>query len=134
MTTKYFAEKNKFNKNNDTPIVANYGATNEYKSYYCNWCSRRLSEIQGRSGENDAYYCDFCSIETNPDNEELRAESDITTPEGVNKVPLATTKFKEPTVGRQPVEIKGGLAELQRRGMKITSYSESNTKRKRDND
>jgi hypothetical protein len=54
--------------------------------------------------------------------------------EGPPDTPLATTKFKEPTIGRKPKEIRGGLAELQRRGMKITNYSEQNVRRERDSD
>jgi hypothetical protein len=31
----------------------------------------------------------------------------------------------EPELGKKKTEIKGGLAELQKRGIKITSYTES---------
>jgi hypothetical protein len=70
----------------------------------------------------------------NPEESELRAESDIYAPSGVNTTPYASTKFKEPTLGRKKTEVRGGLAELQRRGMKIISYSESNVRRERGND
>jgi hypothetical protein len=36
---------------------------------------------------------------------------------------------------RKKTEVKGGLAEIAKRGsIRITSYTESNTKRERDND
>jgi hypothetical protein len=49
-------------------------------------------------------------------------------PEGVNTTPYVAHP-PEPELRRKKTEVKGGLAALQKRGMKITSYSESNVKR-----
>jgi hypothetical protein len=46
-------------------------------------------------------------------------------PTGVNQNPYASTKFPEPDLKKKKTEIKGGLAELQKRGIRITSYTES---------
>jgi hypothetical protein len=133
--TKYFAEKNRFNRNDDTPISTGSEWTRaDRPSYICPYCSRTLNRLTDRHGLSPSYYCNFCRIESRPENTDLRSKSSIEPQKGGEDNPLASTKFKERTVGREPVEIKGGLAELQRRGMKITSYSESNTKRRKDND
>jgi hypothetical protein len=64
------------------------------------------------------------STTTNPEESELRAKSSIEPHEGTNKTPLATTKFPESTVGKQPVEPKGAFAALRARGIRITNYKE----------
>jgi hypothetical protein len=90
-------------------------------------CNRILSKLQDRNGANESFYCSSCSIEVFPSEvESLRSKNKLTTPEGVyNQTPYASTKFTEPDLRKKKVEIKGGLAELQKRGIKITSYTES---------
>jgi hypothetical protein len=61
-------------------------------------------------------------VEIIPSFTELRSKSRLTVPEGPPDKPLASTKFTEPTVGKQPPEIKGGLAALKAKGLKITNY------------
>jgi hypothetical protein len=81
--------------------------------------------LHGRSGENVSYYCNFCSVETNPQEKELRSKPRIEPHEGGNKVPLVSTKFTEPTVGRKKKELTGSFKVLRERGMKFTNITES---------
>jgi hypothetical protein len=123
--TKYYSEKHRFDNNYDTPIaVRDYTNTSSDHTYYCSWCQRQLIKLHGRSGENVSYYCNFCSIETNPEEKELRSKSRIEPHEGTNKIPLASTKFPECSVGKTPPPIRGTFAELQRRGIKIKNYKD----------
>lgn len=80
--------------------------------------------MQGRRGENVSYYCVTYSIEINPEETEVRSKSRLTTPEGINQTPYVAYP-PEPDLRRKKTEIKGGLAELQKRGIKVTSYTES---------
>jgi hypothetical protein len=125
--TKYYQDRHKFDRNDDTPIaVRDYTNTSSDHTYYCSWCQRQLVKLRGRSGENITYYCNFCSIESNPEEKELRSKSRIEPHEGTNKTPLASTKFTEPTLGKKKVEIEGALAELQKRSsIKIKTHTES---------
>jgi hypothetical protein len=123
--TKWFAEKNRFNVNNETPIaIRNYHTTNSNRTYYCSWCNRSLVKLQGRSGENVAYYCEACSIQSNPEEIDLKSKPSIEPQEGGEDNPLATTKFVEPTVGKKPIQLKGAFAALKARGMKIKYYKD----------
>jgi hypothetical protein len=111
---------------NDTPIVASYN-NNEHKDFYCKWCSRLMTRLIDSSKQNILWYCSACNIETNPDIDSLRSKSRLEVP-GVNQVPLASTKFKEPSVGRQKKELTGTFKILRDKGMRFTSVTESNTK------
>jgi hypothetical protein len=79
-------------------------------------------KLKGRSGENVAYYCESCSIESNPEETNLRSKSSIEPQKGGEDNPLATTKFVEPTVGKKPREYKGAFAELKARGVNMKYY------------
>jgi hypothetical protein len=132
-TTRYYDNK-RIGIPIDTPVSIGgdwYGEPQ--RDFYCEYCQRRLLKLQNNTG-NFSYYCNACSITTNPDEKEMRSKGKLETMPGPPNTPLATTKFKELTLGRKKTEVRGGLAELQRRGMKITSYSESNVRRERNND
>jgi hypothetical protein len=127
--TRYFNEKNKFNKDDDSIIsVRNYQEDTGSKTYYCNYCQRNLVELTDRSGLSPSWYCPNCSIEVDPSLTEVRSKSPLSVPEGPPEHPLATTKFVEPTVGKKPVEPKGAFAALKAKGIKITSYKEEKGK------
>jgi hypothetical protein len=123
--TKYYQDKNRFEKDSDTPIsVRNYEQIESRKEFFCPYCQRLLSRLTDRSGLSPSWYCSSCSVDY-PDQSEVKSKSSLSTPQkSNNENPLASTKFKEPTVGKEPTEIKGGLKALQQRGIKITSYSE----------
>jgi hypothetical protein len=122
--TKWHNDQHRFQQDNDLPIVANYGP-DENRSFYCE-CQRRMIKLQNNTG-NISYFCSNCNTtENNPEGSELRTASDIYAPEGVNKIPLATTKFVDKTVGKQPRTIKGGLKALTESGrIRVTSYQET---------
>jgi hypothetical protein len=91
---------------------------------FCPYCSLRLSRLLDSSGLNPSWYCSKCTIDY-PDKTDTKSKSSLSTPrKSNNDNPLASTKFKEPIVGREPTEIKGGLKALQQKGVKVTSYTE----------
>jgi hypothetical protein len=83
----------------------------------------KLSDSKGAS---ESFNCKSCSIEV-LESENLRKRSKLVTPKDRNNETLVSTT---PGVDYQSVEnykepeIKGGLAELKRRGIKITHYNE----------
>jgi hypothetical protein len=73
------------------------------------------------------YFCTRCSIEFNPEDENLRKESKLIVPDR-NIEPAVTsiqTNMADEVEIRHTPEIRGGLAELQKKGLKITSYKTS---------
>jgi hypothetical protein len=111
---------------NDSPIsIAEETIRYDNKrEYFCKHCSRKLFRLTDSSGKNQAHYCNLCSIEFDLGTE-LRSKSKLTTPEGVNREAFVSTKFPEYIVGKEPVEYKGAFKALQQKGIKITSYKES---------
>ena len=89
-------------------------AIDSREEHYCPCCQLRLSRLIDSSGLNTSYYCNHCSIEVIPSLTEVRSASKLVTPEG---------PVESPSVSYPP-EIKGGLAELKKRGIRITSYKE----------
>jgi hypothetical protein len=126
MTIYY--EKNSIKKDNDTPIsIAEETLGNhdyDKREYFCKHFSRKLFRLTDSSGKNQAHYCNFCSIEFDLGTE-LRSKSKLTTPEGVNREAFVSTKFPEYTIGKEPVQYKGAFKALRDKGIKITSYKES---------
>jgi hypothetical protein len=121
--TDYYNKKNKWRRDKDTPISIRNYEHDEPKTYYCNNCNRTLNKLIDSSGQNVSYYCNHCSIEVIPSLTEVRSASKLVTPEGPIENPSVSYP-PEVTIGRTPPEIKGGLAELKKRGIRITSYKE----------
>jgi hypothetical protein len=73
-------------------------------------------------GNNITYWCRNCSVEWDPTEENIRRESKISVPDRNVEPAVATTPgINEDSVAiRHTPEIKGGLKELQKRGLKIT--------------
>jgi hypothetical protein len=112
----------------DTPIVAGTEWTQDpRREYVCSYCNRTMIKLQDRNSANISYFCNVCNIQTNADaTDNLRTRSRLQMPEGVNTTPYASTKFPEPTLDKKKTTIKGGLAELVRKGsIRVTSYTES---------
>ena len=96
-------------------------------SYICSICNQGpLSRLSDASGNNSTYWCKNCSISYDPTEENIRRESKISVPDRNVEPAVATTPgINEDSVAiRHTPEIKGGLKELQKRGLKITYYEE----------
>jgi hypothetical protein len=98
------------------------GIESREKTFSCKFCNRTLAKLIDSSGENVSYYCTNCSI-TTYDTDDLRPERVIEMSDGPVEEPAASL-VPEPQLKRKKKEIKGTLAELQRRGVKVTSYKE----------
>jgi hypothetical protein len=135
--TKYNDNRNKGIPNPDLPIsVPNYEqiAIDSREERYCPYCQLRLSRLIDSSGMNPNWYCSKCVINY-PDKSEVKSKSRLSTPQKSNNENPRIAYTPEVELKRKKTEVKGGLAEIAKRGsIRITSYTESNTKRERDND
>src|SRR5215204_100869 len=88
--------------------------------YICSWCQRTLSRLIDKSGENPSHYCSYCQISFEPS--EVRKKPRIETAK-TNVEPAVTSIGFTPDVSiRHTPPIRGGMAELQKRGVRVTSY------------
>jgi hypothetical protein len=81
---------------------------------------------------DEEYYCNNCNIPFWPikTQQPLREKQKLTTPEGVNDETLISIVPDDPNEGvsttyGKPVKVRGGLKELQNRGIKVTNYRET---------
>jgi hypothetical protein len=130
--TKYYNDRNKFRIDNDTPIsLPNYEQIeiDSHTERFCPYCQFKLSRIIDSSGMNPNWYCSKCVINY-PDKSETKSKSHLSTPQQKSNNERPAVAFTpEPELKRKKVEVKGGLAELAKRGsIKITHYTESNTR------
>jgi hypothetical protein len=111
---------------NDTPVsIGDEWNRDPRREYVCSYCNRTMIKLQDRNSANISFFCSMCNIQTNEEEtDNLRTRSRLQMPEGVNTTPyIAHTP--EPGLKRKKVEVKGGLAELQKRGIRIKNYTES---------
>lgn len=74
---------------------------------------------------NTSFWCRNCSVEFNPEEENVRRESELSVPNR-NIEPAVSTTPGIPDISiRHEPEIKGGLKALQQKGLKITDYKEN---------
>jgi len=109
---------------NDKVVISSEYYTNDRPSYICSFCNQTLSRLTNSGGQNTAYWCRHCSVEFNPEDENLRKESKITVPDR-NIEPAVTsiqTNMADEVEIRHTPPLRGGFAELQKKGLKITSY------------
>lgn len=124
--TKWYDDQHKYKQDPGTPIsVAGNWYGVPQREFYCEYCQRRLSKLTDRSGLSPSWYCSFCQIESSPDEKEMRSKGKLETAEGPPDTPLASTKFKEPSVGRGKKELTGSFKILRDKGMRFTSVTES---------
>jgi hypothetical protein len=120
--TKYYQNKNRFEKYNDTPIsLPNYEQIESRNERYCPYCQIKLSRLLDSSGLNPSWYCSKCVIDY-PDKSETKSESYLSTPRKSNNENPAVSYAPEPTIGKKPIEYKGGFSQLAKQGRRITYY------------
>ena len=114
--------------NNDKVTISSEYYENIRPSFICNVCNCTLSKLTDHSGQNISFYCTRCNIEFDPETENIRRESKISVPNRNEETLVAHTPGQEYLNKQIEVkheqEIKGGLKELQKRGLKITHYEE----------
>jgi hypothetical protein len=107
---------------NDKIIISSEYYDNDRPSYICSFCNQTLSRLRDSGGQNSTYWCRHCSVEFNPEDENLRKESKIIVPDR-NIEPAITSIGNTPDVSiRHTPPIRGGFAEVQKKGFKIKDY------------
>ena len=110
------------NSGNDKVVISSEYYTNDRPSYLCSFCNQTLSRLTDSGGQNTAYWCRHCSVEFNPEDENLRKESKITVPDRNIEPAVSTTPGIQDISIRHTPPIRGGFAELQKKGIKIKDY------------
>src|ERR671921_2729232 len=109
-------------KKDDKVVISSEFYENEGPSYICSFCNQTLISLTDVGMNNQTYWCRSCSVEFNPEDENLRKESKLIVPDR-NIEPAVTSIGNIPDVSiRHTQPIRGGFAELKKKGLKIKDY------------
>jgi DNA-directed RNA polymerase subunit RPC12/RpoP len=112
--------------NKDKVIISSEYFEDTRPSYICSICNQTLIRLTDSSMQNTAFWCRNCSVEFDPENENVRRESKLSVPDRNIEPAVSSIQHdynKDVEIRHEP-EIKGGLKELQKKGLKITHYEE----------
>jgi ribosomal protein L37AE/L43A len=132
MGTKYYSDKNPWNKPTDTPITL--GEEEWYAesrpTYICDFCHHTLIKLSDRSGINISWYCNNCNTEYDPETE-LRSKTPLTMAEGPVTNP-SVSYAPERTIKRRKTEPRGSFKVLRERGVNIVNYKETGWRKEKE--
>jgi hypothetical protein len=113
--------------NDDKVVISSEYYKNDKPVYLCSWCNCTLSKLQDAGKNNTTYFCTRCAIEFDPESENLRRESKLFVPDRSIQPAITSiqTNMADEVEIRHTPPIRGGFAELQKKGIKITSYKTS---------
>jgi hypothetical protein len=94
----------------------------EITTFICNYCNLDLIKLSDSSGNNVSWYCNHCSIPFEPENESIRHKQKLEVPDRNIEPAIATTPGIPDVSIRHTPPIRGGFAELQKKGIKIKDY------------
>jgi hypothetical protein len=108
--------------NKDKVVISSEYYENERPSYICSFCNQTLIRLTDAGQNNTTFWCRHCSVEFDPESENLRKESKITVPDRNIEPAVATTPGIPDVSIRHTPPIRGGFAELQKKGLRIKNY------------
>ena len=115
---------NKVEPLDDKVIISSEYFEDDRPSYICSICNQTLIRLTDSSMQNTAFWCRNCSVEFNLEEENVRRESKLSVPDRNIEPAISTTPgIPDISIHHEP-EIKGGLLELKKKGLKITHYEE----------
>jgi DNA-directed RNA polymerase subunit RPC12/RpoP len=122
---KGLSKSRQTHKKDDKVVISSEYYTNEIKpSYLCSFCNQTLVRLTDAGQNNTSFWCRHCSIEFEPESENLRSESKLVVPDR-NIEPAVTsiqTNMADEVEIRHSPPLRGGFAELQKKGLKIKNY------------
>jgi hypothetical protein len=110
--------------NDEKVVISTEFFQNDRPSYLCSFCNQTLIRLTDAGGNNNSFWCRHCSIEWDPESENLRKESKLVVPNR-NIEPAVTsiqTNMADEVEIRHTPPLRGGFAELQKKGLKIKGY------------
>ena len=111
--------------NDDKVVISSEYFEEDRPSYICSICNRTLIRLTDSSLQNSSFFCRFCSVEFNPEEENVRRESKLEVPDRNQETLVSNTPGIPDVSIHKEVELKGGFAELAKKGLKIKDYKEN---------
>lgn len=101
----------------------------ERVEYVCNFChTGPLVTINDKAGNSDLF-CRRCSAVFDPQDNTIRHKQRLSVPLEIEPAATSTPGIGVDAVAiRHPKELRGGIAELQKRGLKITYFATNHSR------
>jgi|SRR5918996_595172 hypothetical protein len=94
----------------------------ERVEYVCSWCNHSLVRLSDRNNQSESWFCRACSIEFDPDDEKISHKQKLSIPYQDNEPAVASIGFTPDVSIHHTPPIRGGFAELQKKGLRIKDY------------
>jgi len=112
----------KLKPNEDKVVISSGYYQNDRPSYICSFCHQTLIKLTDAGQNNSTHWCRNCQVEFDPEVENIRKESKLSVPDR-NIEPAITSIGNTPDISiRHTPPIRGGFAELQKKGLRIKDY------------
>jgi hypothetical protein len=111
--------------NKDKVVITEEGfEAPEVTTFICNYCNRDLIKLSNGNGNNLSWYCNACDIPFEPENESIRHKQRLEVPDRNIEPAVSSiqTNMADEVEISHTVPIRGGFAELQKKGLKIKDY------------
>jgi hypothetical protein len=111
-------------KKEDKTIIGDEWNQEDHPTFLCSWCNRDLVRLSDRNNQGESWFCRNCQIPFEPSETQIRKKSKLGTqreeiePEVTS---IQTDPSKEVEIRHTP-PIRGGFAELQKKGLRIKDY------------
>jgi transcription elongation factor Elf1 len=115
--------RSKSNKEDKT-IIGDEWSGEDRPTFSCSWCNRDLVRLSDRNNQGESWFCRNCQISFEPSETQLRKKSKLGTQreEVEPEVTSIQTDLNKEVEIRHTPPIRGGLAELQKKGLRIKDY------------
>src|ERR671915_1023868 len=100
----------------DAVVISSEYYENDRPSYICSFCNQTLIRLTDTGQNNTSWWCRHCSVEFDPESENLRKESKITVPDRNIEPAISTTPGIPDISIRHEPELRGGFAQLAKKG------------------
>ena len=112
------------NKNDkfDGVVLGDEHTIPEKTEYICSWCNQSLVRLSDRNNQSESWFCRNCSIVFDSEDEKIRHKQRLSIPYQEDEPAVVSIGFT-PDVGiHHTPPIRGGFAELQKKGIRIKDY------------
>jgi hypothetical protein len=116
--------QSKSKSNKDKTIIGDEWTQEDHPTFSCNFCNRDLARLSDRNNQGESWFCRNCQIPFDPSETQIRKKSKLGTqreeiePEVTS---IQTDPSKDVEIRHTP-PIRGGFAELQKKGLRIKDY------------
>jgi|SRR5918999_2229182 hypothetical protein len=103
-------------------VIGDEHTGSEKTEFICSWCNQSLVRLSDKNNQSESWFCRNCSIEFDSDDEKITHKQMLSIPHEDNEPAVASIGFIPDVSIHHTPPIRGGFAELQKKGIRIKDY------------